>query len=78
MKKAAVNWNPSAARPKEVFMNCIRKAVERALTAAVNPSPGMLAAQEEWFARHPAIGGAAFVLVFTLALPLIAATGWLS
>lgn len=59
-------------------MDCIRKAAERALAAAVNPSPGALAAQEEWFARHPVVGGALFVLVFTLALPLIAMTGWLA
>lgn len=33
---------------------------------------------DSFFEQHPVIGGALFVLVFTLALPLIAATGWLS
>lgn len=33
---------------------------------------------DKFFEEHPVIGGALFVLAFTLALPLIAMTGWLA
>lgn len=47
-------------------MDCIRKAAERALAAAVNPSPGMLARRDEWVMRHPALMLAAFAALLAL------------
>ena len=33
---------------------------------------------DKFFEEHPVIGGAMFVFMFTLALPLLAMTGWLA
>ena len=33
---------------------------------------------DRFFEEHPVIGGALFVFMFTLALPLLAMTGWLA
>lgn len=77
MKKAAGGWNPSAARPKEIRMNCIRNAVEDALAAIVNPTPEQFGAQEEWQRRHP-LAVLAAVTAPTWLLPLLALAGWLS
>ena len=48
------------------------------LAAIVNPSAELLAAQEEWFARHPVLGGALVLFAFCGLVPLCAALGWLS
>lgn len=60
-----------------------RKEVDRMgimdRVAAAIPDPEELAARSDaWFGRHPVLGGALFVAVFTGLLPALAALGLLA